>query len=244
MNAFFGYETCAGLDAAGVDALAQLGDPECRHRAGETFQREGDASKGFYLHLRGWIISSVLLSDGNRMVQNVHLPGDVIGLLNVAVQRAAGSLTAVTDASTSFVPFQRLQQLLTRLPEAAMRIAYSQQVEHLSMIDKLATIASGSARQRLATFLIDLHDRLTAVGEVKDDTFTIPLTQKIIGDALGLTGVHVNRCLRGLEEDGLVSRRRRVVQIRNVAALRAEASAVLHRPILPIAHFLQPFETV
>jgi DNA-binding GntR family transcriptional regulator len=39
------------------------------------------------------------------------------------------------------------------------------------------------------------------------------MTQEQLGDALGLSAVHVNRVLRGLETDGLITRRRREVTI-------------------------------
>jgi hypothetical protein len=41
----------------------------------------------------------------------------------------------------------------------------------------------------------------------------LPLTQEHIGDATGLTGVHVNRVLNDLREDGIIAFRYRRLQI-------------------------------
>jgi hypothetical protein len=46
--------------------------------------------------------------------------------------------------------------------------------------------------------------RLKAVGLTDGMSFHMPLTQELIGDALGLTTIHVNRTLRLLREDHLI----------------------------------------
>ncbi|WP_306286341.1 helix-turn-helix domain-containing protein [Sphingomonas sp. Ant20] len=55
------------------------------------------------------------------------------------------------------------------------------------------------------------------VGLVQDDSFVLPLTQVDIGEATGLTNVHVNRVLRTLRERGLLkfNNRRAVILDRN-----------------------------
>ena len=46
------------------------------------------------------------------------------------------------------------------------------------------------------------------------------MTQEQLGDALGLTSVHVNRTLKGLESDGLITRNRRFISFPRTDALR------------------------
>jgi DNA-binding MarR family transcriptional regulator len=36
--------------------------------------------------------------------------------------------------------------------------------------------------------------------------YELPMTQEQLGDATGLTAVHVNRTIKGLEQDGLIER--------------------------------------
>ena len=50
-------------------------------------------------------------------------------------------------------------------------------------------------------------------------SFEMPLTQELIGDALGLTTVHVNRTLRALREDRLVAIEGKVVTILDFTGL-------------------------
>ena len=46
------------------------------------------------------------------------------------------------------------------------------------------------------------------------------MTQEQLADATGLTSVHVNRVLKGLEADGLISRRRRHIFFEDWRALQ------------------------
>ena len=68
------------------------------------------------------------------------------------------------------------------------------------------TIAALTARTRVAALLIEVRDRLRSTDPSIGDSFTLALTQEEIGDATGLTAVHVNRMLRKLEEDGVIRR--------------------------------------
>jgi hypothetical protein len=56
----------------------------------------------------------------------------------------------------------------------------------------------------VAYFFCELFWRHRAAGLSEDHSLQLPLTQTDIGDALGLTSVHVNRVLQGLRRDGLI----------------------------------------
>jgi len=58
--------------------LVTLGDHEISRSKGEVFQIEGDAVHGFHLNIVGWVTSSIMLPNGKRLIQKVHLPGDML----------------------------------------------------------------------------------------------------------------------------------------------------------------------
>jgi DNA-binding Lrp family transcriptional regulator len=62
--------------------------------------------------------------------------------------------------------------------------------------------------------------RLEARGLATGDGFELPMTQEQLADATGLTSVHVNRVLKSLEDEGLITRRRRQVHFENWRALQ------------------------
>ena len=55
--------------------------------------------------------------------------------------------------------------------------------------------------------------RLGIVGLAPNDSFTLPLTQIELGDALGLSAVHVNRVLQELRGEGLLTWQNQTVHI-------------------------------
>ena len=72
---------------------------------------------------------------------------------------------------------------------------------------------------RLAHFLCETYCRMKAVGLGQDGEYELPLTQQDLGEATGLTSVHVNRVVRRLREEGLAIVARGRVQILDVTRL-------------------------
>ena len=89
--------------------------------------------------------------------------------------------------------------------------------------EHLIDVGRRSAVERVAHFLLELLTRLQVIGLADECSFRMPLTQKVIGDALGLSVPHVNRTLRQLRDDQLVSIEEHVVIIKDVEALSAIA---------------------
>lgn len=75
---------------------------------------------------------------------------------------------------------------------------------------------------RLAHFFCELNDRLGAVGLANDDSYELPATQEELGDAFGMSTVHVNRVLQDLRGDGLITSRGKLLIINDLARLREE----------------------
>ncbi|PCD04427.1 Crp/Fnr family transcriptional regulator [Sphingomonas spermidinifaciens] len=224
------FEALAPLSVDERATLQSLGDPEIRRARGETFQREGEALTGFHLHIRGWIASSVLLRTGNRLIQKVHLPGDMLGTPSMVLPTAADTLTAITDAATAFVPYERFARLYETAPRLAALFTVAVQMERLALMDALAVTGRASAREQFARLLIDLHARLSPINAVEGDAFDLPLTQEAIGDLLGLTPVHVNRTIRAFESEGLIARNGHRMRLLDLPALRALCPLQPRRP--------------
>ena len=62
------------------------------------------------------------------------------------------------------------------------------------------------ARTRLAHLLCEFALRLKVAGLGEQTNYEMPMTQEQFADATGLTSVHINRTIKGLETDGLIER--------------------------------------
>ena len=78
----------------------------------------------------------------------------------------------------------------------------------------IANVGRRDARTRLAHLLCEFSLRLNVAGLGEQTNYELPMTQEQLADATGLTAVHVNRTLKGLEAEGLIGRSNpRVIQI-------------------------------
>ncbi|MEG3178900.1 Crp/Fnr family transcriptional regulator [Sphingomonas sp. RB3P16] len=184
------------------------------------FQREGDEVEGFHLLNDGWVSSSLLLKRGKRLIQKIHLPGDMLSTPSMILCTAADTLTAITPATTSFVSYTRMGELFLTAPRVAALFTVAIQMERMALMDSLAATGNARALNQLAGLLLDLHSRLSAVGTVTDDAFDLPLTQEVIGDLLGLTSVHVSRMFGSLESQHLISRQAHNIQLLDLPGLQ------------------------
>lgn len=187
-------------------ALAEMEEGERSVARGVVLRREQAPAHELYVVRSGWLFSSMLLPDGNRQILSLHLPGDFAGDTALPWGQAPFSLTAATDATVGVIEKEALRGLFETHPRLAMLLLALAQAERVTLADRLASVGRTSAKSRVAALIVDAFCRLRKLGEPVADGFVLPLTQEEIGDAAGLTAVHVNRMLRQLVEDGLVTR--------------------------------------
>lgn len=75
----------------------------------------------------------------------------------------------------------------------------------------------------MAHLLCEIGLRMEASGQGDRNDFLLELTQSQIGDALGLTPVHVNRTLKALKEIGVVEIEGRIFRVPDWPRLAAIA---------------------
>jgi CRP-like cAMP-binding protein len=191
-----------------------------RNREIITQGRKYDA---LLIMIEGISVRYRILHDGRRQVLNIALPGDFIGFPACFFEQAPYSIGALTDVVLAPIPFVALIDLFENQPRLAAAIVWSFSSEAAIYIEHLTDVGRRSALERVAHFLLELLIRFQAIGLADEHSFPMPLTQELIGDALGLSVPHVNRTLRQLREDGLASIEAHQVTIRDVEALSALA---------------------
>ncbi len=74
-----------------------------------------------------------------------------------------------------------------------------------TFVEHIIDTGRRSPVERLVHFLLEFYSRLKAVQMADNNIFELPLSQELIADSLGLSAPHVNRILRRLRTDGLLS---------------------------------------
>jgi CRP/FNR family transcriptional regulator len=193
----------------GIVANFKIGD---RHLAsGDHLYHEGDLINEVYNLLDGWVLLYQLLPDGRRQIVEILLRGAFFGFQPDLRDRMSHSAVCATPVAVCVFPKARLIDLFRDHTELALRALTMCARDRLEIHDHLTSVGRRTARERVAHLLCELDHRLR-VSTPGAET-AIPLTQAQIGDALGLTEIHVNRTLQTFREDGLVRTGRGVIHV-------------------------------
>ncbi|WP_085809020.1 Crp/Fnr family transcriptional regulator [Sphingomonas sp. TZW2008] len=187
-------------------ALQRLEDRERALRRGSALWRENDAVSDVFFLKRGMLMSFVILNDGSRQILRFIFPGDIVSLSTLAYTRATETISALADSVVGMFDRPALTRVQRDHPRLYAGIMALEQVTCAALSDRIASLGRTSARARVASVLLEIRDRTRRLDPTCTTSFTLGLTQEEIGDATGLTAVHVNRMLRQLEDEGLIAR--------------------------------------
>ena len=168
-----------------------------------------------------------MLGNGSRQIMRFHFQGDILGLPLLAFAESPETVTAVTDVDPLPVQPRAAGGDHQRASAASPPCCSgSPSRTGSSLADRLASIGRTSARARVSSLLCEMFARMRRLGTPHDDPLHLPLTQEEIGDATGLTAVHVNRMMRGIVEDGLIERNGSHIRLLDEKRLAAEANYI------------------
>jgi CRP-like cAMP-binding protein len=181
-----------------ADVFCELIGPIERYPAAAVVSSIAPAPRLKWI-LSGWTCEMRVLPDGRRQIFSFGIPGDPVlsRPVNAANPCAVVALTAVEciDVAQSLARAKEADRSeIWKAMDQALALAQERRYEDIIRLGRR------SALQRLADLLLELHDRLDALGAVDERGFHLPLTQEHLADALGLSVVHVNRSLKTLEE--------------------------------------------
>jgi CRP/FNR family transcriptional regulator, anaerobic regulatory protein len=208
------------------DTLERLEERTRTIKRGAILRRSHDQTGELFMLRKGLMMAYVLLDDGSRQILRFHFPGDMIGLSALVYNEAPETICAVVESVVC--PFERsaLAELVETHPRLASMILAYGQIERVALTDRLAALGRTSAKARVGALLLEWRNRLRAADKTAGDSFMLSLTQEEVGDATGLTAVHVNRMLRQLEDEGMIAREGQRVTIRDVRALTGATNYV------------------
>jgi CRP-like cAMP-binding protein len=153
----------------------------------------------------GWLLRYKILHNGDRQILDFILPGQIFGLQACLFKTSLYSVATITEASLSSISLDAIDRVFERTPTLAKALFWSALCESAIVAEHLIDTGRRSAYERVSHLLLELFVRLKLTGLTDNMSFDMPLTQELIGGALGLTTVHVNRTFRSLREDKLIS---------------------------------------
>jgi CRP/FNR family nitrogen fixation transcriptional regulator len=198
-----GIETLGGPSRQVSDSIALgqglvLQGTRMHFRRNEEVFGEGEAAEYVYRVVSGAVRTIRFSSDGRRQILNFYLPGDIFGL--ECGKQHTLSAEAVADCDLSLVRRSLLDTAAKQDASAAQAVIGLMQRQLQNAQEHALVLGRKGAGERVAAFLLQLADRVTAQCEID-----LPMSRADIADYLALTIETVSRAFTQMERDRTIA---------------------------------------
>ena len=181
--------------------------------AGQYLVWDGDTPQTSCVLLSGYAFRNKHAGNGGRQIISIHMKGDNLDLQNSLLGVADHNLQMLTAGEIALIAVEDIRDIAFRCPAVGMAMWYVTLVEGSIFREWVLNIGRRDARTRIAHLLCEFALRLEVAELGQQTSYELPITQEQLADAVALTSVHVNRTLMKLEEDGLITRTKRMISI-------------------------------
>jgi len=186
--------------------------------------RTGERPREIYNLLSGWVALYRILESGKRQILKIAQPGAFLAYQAKLDDPMLHSAVCISDVSVCIFPRRTFPSLLEQHPALRGKLAGILSQDVIQGQDLLTNIGGRSGIERVAHFLFQIYlQRCPRQQGSNEDIQAIPLTQEMIGDALGFTPVHINRIMRQLRERRLAMLHKGMLKVLNFEGLREMA---------------------
>jgi CRP-like cAMP-binding protein len=201
------------LETADCEAILALPFMRRILQSGQYLVWDGDRPQNTCLLLSGYAYRHKLAGNGGRQIMSIHMKGDIVDLQNSLLGIADHNVQMLTAGEVAMIPVDAMRDLAFRYPSVGMAMWYETLVEGSIFREWVLNIGRRDARTRIAHLLCEFALRLEVAELGEHAIYELPITQEQLADAVALTSVHVNRMLMKLEQQGLITRTRRMISI-------------------------------
>lgn len=210
----------AHLDETDRQAIHALPARIENHPAYSVLVADRVQATHFTLLIEGFACRYKDTGNGGRQITSFYLAGDFVDLSQLLLTRSDHVVQTLTPAIVARVPAHDLRAVVQARPAVAEALWRDTLIDAAIAREWVVNVGRRGATERIAHLLCEFAARRNVAGLGAIEHFELPMTQEQIGDATGLTGVHVNRKLHDLQRMGVIARDRRDLHIRDWARLK------------------------
>jgi CRP-like cAMP-binding protein len=200
---------------------------------GITLARQGEERTTVSILLSGWAFRFQTLADGKRQILDFALAGTLIGFGSSGTSWCG--VETIMPCVVASLPRAQFYRLLSEIPELAITVAERIADSEMRAHGHVTSLGRRSARERVAGLIVELLTRGGRRQLNSGEVLNLPLTQIMIGDALGLSNEHVCRTLAKLADDGVIAYDRHTLSVRDPRLLAKDAGIELEPIEEPVA---------
>jgi CRP-like cAMP-binding protein len=206
-------ETRSELTRGEVSELLTLAGETEKVAAHIDFVRAGEPVDHSCLVIDGLVGRYGQNTDGSRQITCLYIAGDMADLPSVVSPRSAWGLCALAPSTILRIPHRDLRRVAASNPGIAEAFWRDCVADGSIFSEWVVNVGRREATSRLAHLLCEMAVRSEQAGLGDRGSYRLPITQTDLGDATGLTSVHVNRKLKILERQSVVTLRLGMVTV-------------------------------
>ncbi len=207
-----------GMPAQEVEQLDNLVKERVRVEKGDALYRHGEKLNALFALRLGSIKTQLEEQGGQVQITGFFLPGDIIGLDGMIEGAHSSTAIAMEDSEVCVVRMEEIDEISRYVPSLQHQVRRLMSKEIGRSHQVLLALGSMRSEQRLAAFLLNLSQRLSALGYSSTD-FIMRMSREEIGNYLGLTLETVSRLFSRFAREGLIRVNQREVRILDLIAL-------------------------
>jgi CRP-like cAMP-binding protein len=185
----------------------------------------GDGSRDVCVLQSGLACQFKLLGNGRRQITGLLVPGDILDFGFLTGTGPQGHFMTLCRSDIGRISIQNFTALCDQHPRIMQAVLRASAVHGAIAQERVLSLGLRTALERVAHILCEMYHRLDAVGLVTGGaTYDFRITQAEMGEALGLSTVHINRTLQALRRSGYITMRNGKVTIENMNGLCSEGN--------------------
>lgn len=192
-----------GLNRNEIEQLDAVVRQSRSVKKGEYLFRSGEEFKSLFAIRTGFLKASVTSQDGREQVTGFYMSGDLVGLDGISSGVHGCDAISLEDTELCELPFSHLEDIGHAVPSLQTHFYRLMSREIVRDQGVMILLGNMKASERLATFLLNLSQRLYSRGFAAND-FILRMTREEIGSYLGLKLETVSRTLSKFQSDGLI----------------------------------------
>ena len=207
------------LSEIDIDRIDRLVGSHRSLKRGDTLFAAGDPFSMLYAVRSGFFKTQVSTEDGRDQVTGFQMAGELLGLDGISHDRHTCEAVALEDSQVCQIPYARLEEISREVTELQRHFHKVMSREIVRDHGVMLLLGSMRAEARLATFLLNLTQRLQARG-FSASSLVLRMTREEIGSYLGLKPETVSRAFSRFQDERLLEVRQRAIRVLDAAGLK------------------------
>ena len=199
----------SALDSDDRAAIMRLPYRWRTYERGSYILRDGDTRRSYCsVAITGLAYRHKIASNGSRQIIGLVMPGEAMDFQQLMLNRYDHSIQAAANIEVAELERADLTNLAFGRKNIGNAVWTDALVSSSIYQEWLVNIGCRNAKSRIAHFFCEFVARADAPMAPNGGKYLLPMTQEQIGDATGLTSVHVNRMIKVLVDDKVIEHER------------------------------------